>query len=111
IPILPFVLSTMERVDYSHKITNNGKNVDLNCLLKAPKNELYDKWFRDAIIKNVHQLVLEYTASQSHRIGFPELVFPALIRMKKLIKESCKNPEDSKTLKQSVEKIQENSSF
>src|SRR3989442_1266415 len=31
--------------------------------------------------------------------------------MKKFIKESCKNAEDSKTLKQAVDKIQENSSF
>lgn len=110
IPILPLLTNTLDQLDYSKKVQND-KAIDMSCILKVPKGNLHGSEFRNSVVKQVHKLVLEYLASQSHAIGFPELSFLPASRMKKFIKEKCKNPEHSKLLKQACEKIDENSKF
>ena len=113
IPVIPFVVNILERIHYpthsKKNKTGDEKRVDFNCLLRVKDTE--DNWYRNAIVRNSYEVLLDYFASQSHRIGFPELAFPPVFRIKKFLKEKCKNPEDHRLLKQVVDKIEENSKF
>lgn len=110
IPLSPLITNCLDQVDYSKKASVD-KQLDMTCLLKISKAHLYGPEFRNAIVKSVHQLLLEYLATQSHSIGFPELAFIPLTRVKRFLKEKCRNSEHGKLLKQACEKIEENIKF
>jgi nucleolar complex protein 2 len=113
IPTIPFVVNILERLSYPTNIKKKKKevqkHVDFNCLLRVKETE--ESWFTTAIVRNAYEVLLDYFAGQSHRIGFPELAFPPVSRIKKFLKQQCKDPEDHRLLKQVIDKIEENSKF
>jgi nucleolar complex protein 2 len=111
IPVLPFITNVLDHVDYKKKgkaKVEESKKMDMNCLLRVTKAQVLEKQFKDKTINNVYELFLEYLSTQSHRIGFPELAFIPLLKVKKFLKTNCKNPEHSRLLKQAQEKVEEN---
>ena len=82
IPILPLIVNVLNRLDYSGKAKDEKERcMDLSCALKVSKTLVNTKEYRDAVVKEVYGLLLDYLSTQSHCIGFPELVFPAVIKV------------------------------
>lgn len=108
IPVLPFILEVLTAFNFNkaHKKVSM-KPLDLTCILRLSKSQLQENGFKDAIIEKIYTQLLEYLASEAHTISFPDMVIPAVIQLKKFVKE-CKSPNYSRMMKQVQEKIEEN---
>lgn len=60
----------------------DGKKLDFNCLLRVSKAQTREAAFREATVKQVYELLLEYLANESANIAFPELAFPAVLKVR-----------------------------
>lgn len=108
IPVLPFILEVLSGFNFNrpHKKVSM-KPQDFTCILRLSKSQLQENGFKDAVVDKVYQQLLEYLASESHTISFPDTVVATIIQLKKFIKE-CKSPSLSRKLKQVLDKIEEN---
>lgn len=48
--------------------------MDFTYILRLSKAQMQENAFKDAVIENIYDVVLEYVAAESHRISFPETV-------------------------------------
>ena len=111
IPILPYLTEILDAVERTKKYKNTPveiEKINFNVILKVQNDFVNHDQFAELCIKRVYDLILEYTAHQSHLISFPELVLISNIRMKKFLK-SWKSPNDCKMIKQLLDKIIESS--
>lgn len=107
IPLPPYLLEVLEA--QSSKVSahpQTGKPPDLTCLLKATKQQLQSRGFQSAILNKSFELLLQFFASHTHHIGFPELAFPILVRLRKVAKTTPLSWLRMQ-LKQLIEKVEE----
>jgi len=109
IPVLPFLLEILNKapLDKKHK-KMSLKPFDWMCMLKLSKSQLGESAFKDGIIDQVYDGIVNYLSVESASIGFPELVVPTNLQLKSFLK-SCKVPNYTKKVRQLLEKIKENS--
>jgi nucleolar complex protein 2 len=81
------------------------KPVDLSCILRLSKSQMLENGTKDATMDGVYRGVLDYLATQSHKIAFPELTVPAIMQLKAFLKKN-KVANYSKKVKQLVDKIE-----
>eukprot|EP01130_Rhizamoeba_saxonica_P002575 TRINITY_DN12354_c0_g1_i1.p1 TRINITY_DN12354_c0_g1~~TRINITY_DN12354_c0_g1_i1.p1 ORF type:complete len:646 (+),score=167.15 TRINITY_DN12354_c0_g1_i1:54-1991(+) len=87
-----------------------GKPMKLPLTLKANEQILGTKSYQNTILDESFILLVEYFAGYSYAIAFPELVLPALLRLKKYIKQ-CRNPYLRRRFSTLVDKINLNSKY
>ncbi|XP_013408065.1 nucleolar complex protein 2 homolog [Lingula anatina] len=109
IPVLPFILEVLEQTDFNKKHSKASfRPLNFACILKVSKAQLQEKTFKDGLIDQVYELLLETFNIHAHTIGFPELVLPAVMQLKESLKK-CKVANYCRQLKQVLEKVNETS--
>ncbi|KAI0214999.1 Nucleolar complex-like protein 2 [Lamellibrachia satsuma] len=109
VPVLPFLTEVFEVTDFNKKHKKMSlKPISFACILKLSKPQLEEKGFKDAVIDQLYEHLMDSFEIHSHTIGFPELALPALLQMKKFVK-NCKVANYTKQIKQIVDKVTETS--
>ncbi len=89
IPLAPLVLSVFESPEFQRKLKGStSAPIDFSTTLRAPTQLVRTRPYSNQLLSEYSYLLLEFLASQSRSIAFPELVLPLQIQLKRLSKST-----------------------
>jgi len=111
IPLLSPTIDVLTLVNFKKPFPSTSvKPLNFACMLKLSKKQLKERSLQDGAMDQIYDMIVEHCGALSHSISFPELVIPAVVRMKKFLKTTSAS-RFIKLVKQMLALIQENSSF
>jgi len=111
IPLLSPTIDVFSLVNFTKPFPSTSvKPLNFACVLKLSKKQLRERSLQDGAIDQIYDMVVEHCGNLSHSISFPEMVIPAVVRMKKFLKTTSAS-RFIKLVKQMLALIQENSTF
>ncbi|XP_042867522.1 nucleolar complex protein 2 homolog [Penaeus japonicus] len=111
IPVMPLLLDILHQAPLEKKHKKASiRPFDWKCMLRLSNQEMEESAFKDGVVSQVYDAVVNYLGIESHSIAFPELVFPATLQIKAFLKK-CHMTNCCKKMKQLLDKINENSQF
>jgi nucleolar complex protein 2 len=121
IPLAPILLEMLDAPEFMPRKSkaSTALPLQMDLLIRAPKSHLRTKVYADQLAEELSFHLLEFLASLSRSIAFPELVIPILSALRRSIKtakgqqNSNKNSRDQSkfvgTLRNLIEKIERHS--
>jgi len=111
IPLLSPTIDVFTLVNFTKPFPSTSvKPLNFACMLKLSKKQLKERSLQDGAIDQIYDMIVEHCGALSHSISFPEMVIPAVVRMKKFLKTTSAS-RFIKLVKQMLTLIQENSTF
>lgn len=111
IPLAPFLLEIFDSSEFSRKPKGASlKPLDWNYYIRAPAAYPKTRVYVDGLIDEVTYLLVEFFASSSTSISFPELILPICIALRRHVKKS-KNNKMTSALKSVIERLEANAKF
>eukprot|EP01059_Diplonema_ambulator_P006042 TRINITY_DN15816_c0_g1_i3.p1 TRINITY_DN15816_c0_g1~~TRINITY_DN15816_c0_g1_i3.p1 ORF type:complete len:657 (+),score=259.61 TRINITY_DN15816_c0_g1_i3:3047-5017(+) len=111
IPITSYLLRILSSPEFQKGYkTGDGKPVDLMFMLRAKKADMANVNYQTAVFNEALYLLQEHLAIHSHSMGFPEMVYPVVARLKKLAKE-VHGPKWSQAVNTVLQRIKNNTQF
>lgn len=111
IPVLPFLLEVLNKAPLAKKHKKASiRPFDWLCMLRLSRAEMSESGFKDGVVDQVYDGIVNYLSVEAASIGFPELVVPAVLQLKSFLKK-CKVPNYTKKIKHLLDKVKENQDF
>ncbi|XP_050737125.1 nucleolar complex protein 2 homolog [Eriocheir sinensis] len=111
IPVLPFLLEVLNKAPLAKKHKKASiRPFDWLCMLRLSRAEMSESGFKDGVVDQVYDGIVNYLSVEAASIGFPELVVPAVLQLKAFLKK-CKVPNYTKKIKHLLDKVKENQDF
>uniref|UniRef100_A0A182T3V7 Uncharacterized protein n=1 Tax=Anopheles maculatus TaxID=74869 RepID=A0A182T3V7_9DIPT len=111
IPVLPFLVEVLRSHSFNeHHKKLSMRPVNLTCLLRFSPANIQENAFKDAVIDQIYEQVLEFAANESASVGFPEIILPIILQLRQYTK-STKQYKYSRKMKQLSDKLMENYEF
>uniref|UniRef100_A0A2M4BDW7 Putative nucleolar complex protein 2 n=1 Tax=Anopheles marajoara TaxID=58244 RepID=A0A2M4BDW7_9DIPT len=111
IPVLPFLVEILKSNSFneSHKKLSM-RPVNLTCLLRFSPANIQENAYKDAVLDQVYELVLEFAANESASVAYPEIVLPSILLLRQYAK-TTKQYKYARKIKQLSDKLMENYEF
>uniref|UniRef100_A0A2M3Z417 Putative nucleolar complex protein 2 n=1 Tax=Anopheles braziliensis TaxID=58242 RepID=A0A2M3Z417_9DIPT len=111
IPVLPFLVEILKSNSFneSHKKLSM-RPVNLTCLLRFAPANIQENAYKDAVLDQVYELVLEFAANESASVAYPEIVLPSILLLRQYAK-TTKQYKYARKIKQLSDKLMENYEF
>uniref|UniRef100_UPI00358F8885 nucleolar complex protein 2 homolog n=1 Tax=Myxine glutinosa TaxID=7769 RepID=UPI00358F8885 len=111
IPTLPFLMEVFEDTDFNRRPSRvSVRPINFSVTLKLSKANLQEKAFRDGLLDQLYDLIMESLIPHAYSISFTELILPITIQLRRFL-SSCKIGRYKKQVRQLLEKLEENSNF
>uniref|UniRef100_A0A182M437 Uncharacterized protein n=1 Tax=Anopheles culicifacies TaxID=139723 RepID=A0A182M437_9DIPT len=111
IPVLPFLVEVLRSHSFNeHHKKLSMRPVNLTCLLRFSPANIQENAFKDAVIDQIYELVLEFAANESASVGFPEIILPIILQLRQYTKTTSQY-KYSRKMKQLSDKLMENYEF
>uniref|UniRef100_A0A182VT83 Uncharacterized protein n=1 Tax=Anopheles minimus TaxID=112268 RepID=A0A182VT83_9DIPT len=111
IPVLPFLVEVLRSHSFNeHHKKLSMRPVNLTCLLRFSPANIQENAFKDAVIDQIYELVLEFAANESASVGFPEIILPIVLQLRQYTK-TTNQYKYSRKMKQLSDKLMENYEF
>lgn len=118
VSLSPLLLEMIGASEFTRKAKGSTlKPLDLTTTLRAPTSYLKTRVYADQLAEEVPHLLLEFLATQSRSIAFPELVVPMTAQLRRTLKHGTtkgSSPSSAKlsaNCKQILAKIDSNARF
>ncbi|EDQ88555.1 uncharacterized protein MONBRDRAFT_37390 [Monosiga brevicollis MX1] len=111
VPVAFAAMDVLESSDMGRKPKpSTGRPLNMDVLLKVSKTNLGTQQFQKAVVEQMQEVLLDFFAIHATKIGFPELIVPCQVALKRCMKKA-RNGEVRQTLSQLVSKLEENKAW
>eukprot|EP01063_Lacrimia_lanifica_P024135 TRINITY_DN32099_c0_g1_i1.p1 TRINITY_DN32099_c0_g1~~TRINITY_DN32099_c0_g1_i1.p1 ORF type:complete len:673 (+),score=358.61 TRINITY_DN32099_c0_g1_i1:77-2095(+) len=111
VPVSSYLLRILSSPEFQKNYkAGDSRPADLMFMLRAKKQDMSSGSYQSSIFSEALYLLTDHLAAFSHTMGFPELAYPIVARLKKIQKEVY-GPKWSQAVQSLIQKIKANAEF